>query len=112
MKKRLLDDLIVEAKEVHGEKLDYSRYVYTGINKKGIILCKKCNREFEQCFAAHIRLKHGCPYCNGGIKKSIDFYLEKAKKIHGDKYDYSLVKYKNSRTNVKIICKLCLKMGQ
>ena len=32
-------------------------------------------------------------------------FLEKSKQIHEDKYDYSLVKYINSKTNVEIICK-------
>ena len=31
-------------------------------------------------------------------------FIEKAKKIHGDKYDYSKVEYINSRTKVCIIC--------
>ncbi|AXF52562.1 MAG: hypothetical protein [Caudoviricetes sp.] len=31
-------------------------------------------------------------------------FIEKAKKAHGDKYDYSLVCYKSSHTKVKIIC--------
>ena len=30
--------------------------------------------------------------------------IEQFKKIHGDKYDYSLVNYKNNQTPVKIIC--------
>ena len=32
-------------------------------------------------------------------------FIEKAIKIHGDKYDYSLVQYKNQKIKVKIICK-------
>jgi hypothetical protein len=35
--------------------------------------------------------------------KIIDF-INKAKKIHGDKYDYSKVEYKNVQTKIKIIC--------
>jgi len=37
-------------------------------------------------------------------KKTDDFILE-SKNKYKDKYDYSLVEYKNNRTNVKIICK-------
>ena len=33
-----------------------------------------------------------------------DEFIAKAKKIHGDKYDYSLVEYKNNKNKVKIIC--------
>ena len=32
-------------------------------------------------------------------------FIQESIKIHGDKYDYSLVDYKNMRTNIKIICK-------
>ena len=31
-------------------------------------------------------------------------FIEKAKEIHSDKYDYSKVVYKNSSTKVEIIC--------
>lgn len=32
-------------------------------------------------------------------------FIEKAKSVHGDHYDYSNVVYKNSKTNVDIICR-------
>ena len=31
-------------------------------------------------------------------------FIEKAKKVHGDKYDYSKVEYKGNKTKVCIIC--------
>lgn len=37
-------------------------------------------------------------------KSNTDEFIKKAIKIHGDKYDYSLVDYKNNNTKVKIIC--------
>jgi len=37
-------------------------------------------------------------------KLTMEDFLEKSKKIHGDKYDYSLVEYINNKTKVKIIC--------
>ena len=33
-----------------------------------------------------------------------NWFIEKSSLIHGDKYDYSLVDYRNSKTKVKIIC--------
>ena len=54
----------------------------------------------------------GCKFC--GIEKmakSKSFtkqeFINKAKKTHGDKYDYSLVDYKNNKTKIAIICKRC-----
>jgi len=31
-------------------------------------------------------------------------FVEKANKIHNNKYDYSLVEYINSKSKIKIIC--------
>ena len=33
-------------------------------------------------------------------------FIERARKVHGDTYDYSQVVYKNSETKVKLICKI------
>lgn len=37
-------------------------------------------------------------------------FIEKAKKKHGDKYDYSLVEY--NKTKIKIICLNCIKSSR
>lgn len=39
-------------------------------------------------------------------KLTTESYIQKAKKIHGDKYDYSLVEYNRSNSKISIICKL------
>ena len=39
-------------------------------------------------------------------KITTEIFIKKAKLIHGDKYDYSLVNYVNANTKVKIICPL------
>lgn len=38
------------------------------------------------------------------LKKRKNNFLIKSKKVHGDKYDYSLVKYVNNKTPIDIIC--------
>lgn len=40
----------------------------------------------------------------GNTKKTTEQFIEEAKKVHGDKYDYSKVEYINNHTNVCIIC--------
>lgn len=43
----------------------------------------------------------------GGAKpKNREQFIKRAKEIHGDSYDYSLVEYINNRTPVTIICKI------
>lgn len=38
-------------------------------------------------------------------RKTQQQFIEEAKKVHGDRYDYSLLEYKGSKSKVKIICK-------
>ena len=37
-------------------------------------------------------------------KTKTEIFIEKARKIHGDKYDYSKAEYINARTKTCIIC--------
>ena len=43
-------------------------------------------------------------------KLTTEEFIERAKAVHGDKYDYSLVEYKANHDKVKIICKNCGKV--
>ena len=42
--------------------------------------------------------------CSTNTLYTTEIFIEKAKLIHGNKYDYSLVDYKRSNYKVKIIC--------
>ena len=59
---------------------------------------------FEQNPINHTHKKYGCPHCSKNKKETTKSFISKAKKIHGDLYDYSLVDYINSNTKIKIIC--------
>ena len=97
------DDFIKKAKEIHGDKYDYSKVDYVNSRSKVCIICPK-HGEFWQKAMTHLEGR-GCKKCRGGNKVStlIDF-IDQAKKVHGDKYDYSKVEYTNSQTKVCIIC--------
>jgi very-short-patch-repair endonuclease len=41
---------------------------------------------------------------NGVKRLTTEQFIEKANKIHNNKYDYSLVNYKNAHTTIEIIC--------
>jgi len=94
---------IKKAKQIHGDKYDYSlvEYVHNAIKIK--IICPN-HGIFIQLPSNHLNRKSGCPQCTGLTILTITEFIEKAKQIHGDKYDYSLVDYKNNRTKIKIIC--------
>ena len=95
---------IEKAKKTHGDKYDYSKVEYKGTNDKVCIVCPH-HGEFFQRAMDHIK-GSGCAKCSGCIKSTTKNFVERAKEVHGDKYDYSKVDYKNSTTPVKIFCKV------
>jgi hypothetical protein len=106
MKKKDIDFFTAKAREIHGNKYDYSESVYTGRHKKLKILCKT-HGEFEVTPGNHYK-GQGCPFCRKkiDIKPFADKFFENAVSVHGNKYDYSRVHYKTALTKVEIICKI------
>ena len=107
MKKLNSDDIIKSFRVVHGDKYDYSKFVYNGLHKKSIISCP-IHGEFEQVVANHLH-GEGCPVCGRIFRSKTQAmgkkaFIEKARKVHGNKYDYSEVNYVNNKTKVIIIC--------
>jgi len=100
-KKYLLNDFLIKAKKIHGNKYDYS--LINLKNNKIEIICLK-HGIFKQTITNHLNNKQGCSICFGNKKLVYNEFIEKAQLIHGNKYDYSLVDYKNFTTKVKIIC--------
>ena len=100
-KKMTTDEFIERSKEIHNNKYDYSKVKYEGIFKKVCIICPE-HGEFWQEPNHHLR-NCGCPKCVGKYTSTIDF-INKSKKIHSDKYDYSKVDYVRANKKVCIIC--------
>lgn len=97
-----------QAKEIHGDKYDYSKVEYVNAYTPITLICHE-HGEFKIAPSNHIKQKQGCPKCGNlkkgqKAKKTKEEFIEKAKEIHGDKYDYSKVEYKNNHTKVCIIC--------
>ena len=92
---------IEKAKTIHGDKYDYSKVEYKNGYEKIIIICK-IHGEFLQTPNGHFN--GGCSKCANCCKSTSDEFIEKAKIIHGNKYDYSKVIYKNAKTKIIIIC--------
>jgi len=169
-----VESFIEKAKEIHGNKYDYSKVNYINSYTNVCIIChekdengnehgefwqtpanhlqgtgcKKCKREKQCLTISEIQEKSneiygniytvnkrdkkyvyftcekhgeqikklypflqgvGCKECSmekikEKTRDTLDEFIEKAKKIHGDKYDYSKVLYDGSKTNVCIIC--------
>ena len=101
-----MTELFIEkAKLVHGDKYDYSKVDYKNANTKIIIICK-IHGDFYKTPSKHTNAKQGCSKCSGFYIPTTDEFIEEAKLIHGDRYDYSKVDYKYSNKNVIITCKV------
>jgi len=97
------DDFIKKAAEVHGDKYDYSKSIYVKWDKPITIICPK-HGEFHQIKSSHLR-GSGCAKCaSESTRFDIGVFLDRSMQKHGNKFDYSLVEYKNSKSKVKIIC--------
>ena len=92
------------ATEKHNGKYDYSLSKYTNYEAKIAIICPK-HGTFYQSPHRHLD-GGGCPDCGGSKPLNNKIFIERAKSIHGDKYEYSLVDYKNADKKIEIICKI------
>lgn len=106
------------ANQIHNNKYNYSKVVYTGAKDKVEIICPK-HGSFWQTPDDHIRKGHGCSECakenkgknnkrfkiNKGQTITKKEFLEKAKELYGDKYEYLELKEEFSyRRKIKIVC--------
>jgi very-short-patch-repair endonuclease len=98
------ESFIAAAHKIHKNKFDYSLVTYTNTTTNVKIICPK-HGVFETTPNNHMR-GTDCRYCSGNDAKklNVDSFVQRAKKVHGDKYDYSKVNYKNFKTKVSIVC--------
>ena len=101
-KRKSNDEFIGEAQLIHHNRYDYSKLEYVNNKTKVCIICPD-HGEFWQIPSDHLNGK-GCPQCAGNLRYNKDTFVEKAKHIHNDRYDYSKVEYVNAHTKVCIIC--------
>ena len=104
MGKRLTtEEFISKAREVHGDRYDYSKVEYKNAKTKVKIICP-IHGVFEQSPDAHLH-GQGCQDCGYDSNKlNQESFIEKAKEKHNDFYDYSKVDFKDKNDKVCIIC--------
>lgn len=98
--------VLARFREAHGDCYDYSKVNYTHSQKPVIIGCRK-HGDFNKTPYSHWR-GSGCPRCLKIIpnppRLTTAEALGKFTEVHGDRYDYSQVKYKKNSVHVKIVC--------
>ena len=98
--KKTTNQFILEAKNIHGNKYDYSLVDYQNTDKKIKIICPE-HGEFEQTPYKHLK-GQGCKSCSYKklstiFRKSNEDFINKANIIHNDKYDFSFINYKTNK---------------
>jgi hypothetical protein len=96
-----------KAELVHEGKYDYSRTTYVKASIKVNIGCP-VHTEFSQTPNNHLRGK-GCPDCGKEVRrlkttKNTTWFIQEAKRIHGNKYNYSRAVYKLGKEKIYIEC--------
>lgn len=97
------EQFINKAVKIHGNRYDYSQFIFNGSRSKGTIICKE-HGPFLQRADAHL-IGQNCRKCViQSYTLTKDEFIRRSIEIHGILYNYSLVDYKNNNTKVVIIC--------
>ena len=95
-------EFIEKARKIHGDKYNYSKVNYVDSKTKVCIICPE-HGEWWQTPNQHLK-GCGCSYCAGNVKWKVEDYITKAKKIHGDKYDYCRMVLGKQANHITLIC--------
>ena len=104
------EEFIKRAIQKHGNKYDYSKAEYINSKTKICIICPE-HGEFWQTPNNHLN-GSGCVKCQYEklsnekriYKHTLETFIEKARSIHGDKYDYSQTHFTYVNKPVNIVC--------
>ncbi len=91
------ESFIAEAKEIYGDRYDYSKVEYKNRDHRVTIVCP-VHGDFQVYAREHLDGK-GCPKCEKGEK-----FLVKLKEKFGDKFGLEQFVYESSTSPVTLIC--------
>jgi very-short-patch-repair endonuclease len=101
------DSFIERSKKIHNNYYSYDKVDYKTARENVIIECPK-HGEFLQLPYNHL-IGKGCNKCSidrniRQFTKSVDDFISQSKEVHGDKYSYDGVLYRNDSSKVEILC--------
>jgi hypothetical protein len=82
---------------------------YGGMSKSVTLVCKE-HGPFSATAGNVLYNKSGCPRCANELtgarsRKPLDYYVEKSRAVHGDRFDYLRVEYHGAAAYLRILCK-------
>ena len=102
-KNQTLEEIKKSLDILYNYKYDYSLFTQYINNKQKIKIICPIHGEFEKTISKH-RRGQGCQKCSKLYRPTNNEFINKCIEVHGNKYDYSLTKYINNSTKIKIIC--------
>jgi hypothetical protein len=99
------EQFIQKAQTIHGNKFGYANVIF---GLKVQITCFE-HGDFLTNPSNHLYRKSGCPKCANELaskrySSNTEEFIQKARNVHGDCYDYSRAVYKNNSVKVSIRC--------
>ena len=111
------EEIIEKIRSLFGERYSFEKVVYKAMKVPIILVCHEKDEhgvehgEFSMrpvnIFSSH----QECPKCSKESRirlqrKPVEKFIEEAKKVHGELYEYHKVEYENTNTKVCIVCKI------
>ena len=116
MQRLTKEEFIAKARRAHGSRYNYDNVVYVNNHTNVEIICP-VHGGFMQRPYSHVANKpSGCPFCRCqnsqgmarrlGDKYTQEQFLQLARKVHGDTYDYSKAVYDGMYVKITVICRV------
>ncbi len=115
-KQRTTESFIEDSKKLHGENTyNYDKCIFVKVHEKVTLFCNIHNTYFEVRPSKHLSLniKQGCQLCSYKKHRSetklkdTNYFIHKAKSIHGNLYDYSKTIYTTAKDKITVYCNTC-----
>ncbi len=99
------ETFLEQARALHNNKYIYPDLKFINVSTKINIQCDNPTHPvFQMRPSDHLRPR-GCIRCAQSLPYTNETFLERARSIHGDKFDYPDLNYKNKKTPIAIKCK-------
>lgn len=111
------EEIIERLRTIFGERYSYEKVEYKAMKEPITLVCHEKDAEGVEHGEFSMRPDNifsgnqGCPRCYDDrrsrlLRKPVQVFIEEAKKVHGDLYEYHKVEYVNTNSKVCIICKI------
>lgn len=102
---------LIRARMLHGNDYCYDDVIVVNAKDTIYITCTLCFHLWNTTVDIHINSARGCPNCANNIKYTLENFIPKATKKHGDKFSYHLIKDSDINGCESKISVVCTKAG-